>query len=134
MKIRNVNSLLPLGISFLLSLVAYSTVLQSFFLSDDFDLIGRVLTGNFSLTWGLGHGGFWLLLCGLMISLLLGFGKRRAELYAVSGASANRRKVLEHYEPIFLDKIIVVTATCVILTYSLYTMSKKRSRHTEQTL
>jgi len=46
-------------------------------------------------------------------------------LYAVSGGRANLRKVLEHYEPVLLDKMIVVTATCVILTYSLYTMSEK---------
>jgi 4-hydroxybenzoate polyprenyltransferase len=70
----------------------------------------------------------WLLLCGLMLSLFLGFAKRRAELYAVSGNSTNRRKVLAHYQPVLLDKMIVVTATCVILTYSLYTMSEQTIR------
>jgi 4-hydroxybenzoate polyprenyltransferase len=70
----------------------------------------------------------WLLLCGLMLSLFLGFAKRRAELYAVSGGSTNRRKVLAHYQPVLLDKMIVVTATCVILTYSLYTMSEQTIR------
>jgi 4-hydroxybenzoate polyprenyltransferase len=70
----------------------------------------------------------WLLLCGLMLSLFLGFAKRRAELYAVSGGGTNRRKVLAHYQPVLLDKMIVVTATCVILTYSLYTMSEQTIR------
>jgi hypothetical protein len=33
------------------------------------------------------------------------------------------RKVLSVYQPVVLDNMIVVTATCVVLTYSLYTMS-----------
>jgi 4-hydroxybenzoate polyprenyltransferase len=73
----------------------------------------------------------WLLLCGLMIALFLGFAKRRAELYAVAEGSS--RKVLDHYQPVLLDKMIVVTATCVIITYSLYTMSPVtiQAHHTE---
>jgi 4-hydroxybenzoate polyprenyltransferase len=71
----------------------------------------------------------WLLICGFMIALFLGFAKRRAELYALSGETSNHRSVLEHYQPVFLDKMIVVTASCVILTYSLYTMSPETIRN-----
>jgi 4-hydroxybenzoate polyprenyltransferase len=75
----------------------------------------------------------WLLICGFMVALFLGFAKRRAELYALSGETSNHRSVLEHYQPVLLDKMIVVTATCVILTYSLYTMSPVtvQNHHTE---
>jgi 4-hydroxybenzoate polyprenyltransferase len=75
----------------------------------------------------------WLLICGFMVALFLGFAKRRAELYALSGETSNHRSVLEHYQPVLLDKMIVVTATCVILTYSLYTMSPEtvQKHHTE---
>src|SRR5688572_2326601 len=59
MKIRNNYDLPLLGISFLLALVSYSTVLNSFFLSDDFGLIGSVLEGDLSFTWGLEQGGFF---------------------------------------------------------------------------
>lgn len=65
----------------------------------------------------------WLLICGLMIALFLGFTKRRAELYTLKGNGGTHRKVLDSYQPVLLDKMIVVTATCTILTYSLYTMS-----------
>jgi len=65
----------------------------------------------------------WLLLCGLMIALFLGFAKRRAELYNLRDDETAHRKVLNNYQPVLLDKMIVVTATCVILSYSLYTMS-----------
>ncbi len=59
MKSRN-NYALPLLVIFLLiGLISYSTILKSFFLSDDFVLIGRVLEGDLSVTWGLGPGGFF---------------------------------------------------------------------------
>lgn len=59
MRIRNIHKLPLLGISFLLALISYSTILNSFFLSDDFDQIGRVLEGDLSFTWGLEQGGFF---------------------------------------------------------------------------
>jgi hypothetical protein len=59
MKIRNNYDLPLLGIFFLLGLISYSIILNSFFLSDDFVLIGRVLEGDLSVTWGLGQGGFF---------------------------------------------------------------------------
>jgi 4-hydroxybenzoate polyprenyltransferase len=66
----------------------------------------------------------WLLLCGLMVALFLGFAKRRAELgTAVAAPAAGHRKVLEHYTPRMLDSFIAITATSMVLTYSLYTMS-----------
>lgn len=58
-----------------------------------------------------------------MIALFLGFAKRRAELYESNDETAKHRRVLDHYQPVLLDQMIVVTATCVILSYSLYTMS-----------
>jgi len=63
----------------------------------------------------------WLLLCGLMMALFLGFAKRRAELYALTGDGPSHRKVLTFINRT-LDNMIVVTGP-VILTYSLYTMS-----------
>lgn len=43
----------------LLCFAVYSTVLSSYFLSDDFAQIGRVLSGDWSPTWGREHGGFF---------------------------------------------------------------------------
>ena len=66
----------------------------------------------------------WLLLCGLMLTLFLGFVKRRAEL-GVEDASGkdSQRKVLRYYSPALLDALITVTAACIIMSYSLYTLS-----------
>ena len=67
----------------------------------------------------------WLLLCGLMATLFLGFAKRRAEIHALDTADnkGTQRKVLEQYSAALLDKMIGITAAGVIMSYSLYTMS-----------
>ncbi|MBD2859386.1 decaprenyl-phosphate phosphoribosyltransferase [Spongiibacter sp. KMU-158] len=75
----------------------------------------------------------WLLLCGFMLTLFLGFSKRRAELLLVHNLSslnsdqraekALTRKVLDDYSPIMLEQFIGVTAGCTILSYGLYTVS-----------
>lgn len=64
----------------------------------------------------------WLLFCGLWATLFLGFIKRRAELMEMSGQGAEHRKVLGEYSPELLDKLIGITCTGMILSYSLYTM------------
>jgi hypothetical protein len=59
----------------------------------------------------------------LMVALFLGFSKRRAELYTSESDGNSTRRVLQLYQPVLLDKMIVITATSVILTYSLYATS-----------
>jgi 4-hydroxybenzoate polyprenyltransferase len=116
------NVLLILLIYVLIN-VAYSLGLKHVVVLDVF-----VIASGFMLRILAGTAGIdippsqWLLLCGLMIALFLGFSKRRAELYASVGDKTHRR-VLNNYQPVILDKMIVITATCVILTYSLYTMN-----------
>jgi 4-hydroxybenzoate polyprenyltransferase len=63
----------------------------------------------------------WLLMCGLMLTLLLGFGKRRAELVAVTAESG--RVVLAEYSPALLDRLITVCVSGTLISYSLYTIS-----------
>src|SRR5689334_22442927 len=48
-----------LGLFLLAALVAFSINLNSYFLSDDFVQIGKVLHGDFSVSWGQEHGGFF---------------------------------------------------------------------------
>lgn len=94
----------------------------------------------------------WLLLCGLMVTLFLGFAKRRAEIgeapagpapgadatSAISGENASgasagdvaggtagqaiARPALEHYTPALLDLLIGVSAAGLLVCYGLYTI------------
>lgn len=71
----------------------------------------------------------WLLLCGFMITLFLGFAKRRAELTALTKTDLeNTRQVLRDYSKGFLDAILSICVTCVIIGFSLYTMSETTIR------
>ena len=48
-----------LGLFLLTGFVAFSTILNSYFLSDDFAQIGKVLSGDRSVVWGQTQGGFF---------------------------------------------------------------------------
>lgn len=47
------------GLFLLAALLAFAINLNSYFLSDDFVQIGKVLHGDFSVAWGQSHGGFF---------------------------------------------------------------------------
>lgn len=67
----------------------------------------------------------WLILCTILLSLFLGFSKRRHELILLESTAMNHRKVLEHYSPYFLDQMISVVTASTLICYALYTMSKE---------
>lgn len=108
--------------------IAYSWKLKHIVILDVFVIsIGfmlRILVGTIGLAIAPSS---WLLLCGMMVTLFLGFAKRRAELLMLEGVSIQNdnltRKVLADYSPALLDQLITATATSTILTYGLYTVS-----------
>jgi len=65
----------------------------------------------------------WLLACGFLLTLFLGFAKRRAELARLAEDAAQHRAVLDAYTTGFLDKAILVCAAGMVVTYALYTVS-----------
>jgi len=64
----------------------------------------------------------WLILCTILLSLFLGFSKRRHELILLEDNATSHRKVLEHYSPYFLDQMIAVVTASTLICYALYTM------------
>jgi 4-hydroxybenzoate polyprenyltransferase len=104
--------------------LAYSLKLKNIVILDVFCISAGFMLRILSGTVGLGiPPSKWLLLCGMMITLFLGFAKRRAEILALTHHKEEHRQVLRHYGPIFLDELIGICATGVIISYSLYTMS-----------
>ncbi len=108
--------------------LAYSFSLKHIPILDVFTIASGFMLRLFSGTAGLDLGfSYWLVLCGMMITLFLGFSKRRAELLLLTQAEQSdaqlTRRVLEHYQPDQLDQYIGITAAGTILSYSLYTMS-----------
>ena len=93
-------------------------ILDVFIIAAGFML--RILAGTVGIGIAPTH---WLLLCGLMLTLFLGFAKRRAELNALLEDSAGHRRVLEHYTETMLDQFIGVAATGTVVSYALYTVN-----------
>jgi 4-hydroxybenzoate polyprenyltransferase len=114
--------------------LAYSFKLKHVVLLDVFIIAAGFLLRILAGTAGVGiPPSRWLVLCSLMLTLFLGFAKRRAEIMTLHKGGTEHRRVLAHYSPILLDKMITVTAACVLMSYGLYAMSPEtiRIHHTE---
>jgi len=118
------NTVLAIIVGYALLNVGYSLGLKHVVLLDVFIISAgfmlRILAGTLGVGIAPSH---WLLLCGLMLTLFLGFAKRRAELNALAGRGGSHRKVLDDYDPVLLDKLIGICAAGAIVSYSLYTVS-----------
>jgi len=94
-------------------------VLDVFLIAAGFML--RLLAG----TWGIGiEPSRWLLACGFLLTLFLGFAKRRAELQRLAEDAAQHRPVLEAYSAAFLDKAVLACVVGMVVTYALYTVAE----------
>lgn len=120
---------LVLQLAYVVINVAYSAglkhvpILDVFMIAAGFML--RILVG----TVGVGIApSKWLLLCGLMATLFLGFAKRYAELAVVEAAGKGGRRVLIEYDRNLLDSLIGITATATVISYGLYTVSPETVR------
>ena len=114
--------LVPVLVGYLVLNLAYSLSLKRIVIVDVFALAIGFLLRLLAGTVGVGIAPSpWLLMCGLMLTLLLGFGKRRAEAAAVDPAAG--RAVLAEYSPALLDRLIVVCTSGTLIAYSLYTIS-----------
>jgi 4-hydroxybenzoate polyprenyltransferase len=65
----------------------------------------------------------WLLACGFLLTLFLGFAKRRAEIARLADGAGQHRAVLEDYSIGFLDKAIMLCAAGMIAAYAWYTLA-----------
>ncbi len=64
----------------------------------------------------------WLFTCMALLALLIGFGKRRAELVELDGR-ATTRAILSEYTVPLLDQIIAIVTGALIVAYTFYTFS-----------
>lgn len=107
--------LLNLGYSFGLKRIAFVDVGC---LSLGFLL--RVLAGSFAIPV---RPSKWLLGCTLVLSALLGFGKRAHELRVSGGGGATTREVLSRYDLSTLQRLMIVLGVLTSVVYLAYTRS-----------
>jgi 4-hydroxybenzoate polyprenyltransferase len=65
----------------------------------------------------------WLIACGFLLTLFLGFGKRRAEIRRLDEEAGQHRPVLDAYSVVFLDRAITFCAAGMTIAYAAYTLS-----------
>lgn len=119
----SINGLILIALYFILN-AAYTLSLKKIVIIDVFCIAAGFMLRILAGTIGVGiPPSSWLLLCGLFMTLFLGFAKRRAEMMQIEDSSIDVRQVLTHYSKEFLDQLIGISATGVIITYTLYTMS-----------
>ena len=82
----------------------------------------RILAGSVAISVEPSH---WLVLCTIMISMFLGFTKRRSELVGLSDSQGNSRLVLKDYSVSFLDQAIAMVTAATIICYALYTVDAR---------
>lgn len=87
--------------------------------------IMRLLTGAAAV--GV-HSSVWLLTCGGLLSLYLGFAKRRHELAVLGTDAASHRGVLAHYSAPLLDQISSILLAVTIVAYLMYTLNSEAAR------
>ena len=70
----------------------------------------------------------WLLLCGGLLALYLGFAKRRNELVMLGAGSADHREVLRKYGSDFLDQMSGVLLSVTVVSYIMYTLTSETAQ------
>lgn len=105
-------------------MVAYTYRLKNIVLVDAFTIgagfVLRAVAGAAALQVPVSA---WLMLCTMLLALFLAFGKRRSEILRLREAASTHREVLAGYNVAVLDAYLVITATCAILGYSIYSVS-----------
>jgi len=78
----------------------------------------------------------WLLICTMLLALFLGFSKRRYELVNLTKDATLHRRVLEEYDPLFLDMMIGIVTSVTVVAYLFYTISNETVQrfHTDKLL
>ncbi len=114
---------LAVGVTYLLMNVLYSGWLKKVVIIDVMIVASgfllRAIGGGLAVGVAISQ---WLVLCTGLISLFLGFVKRRQEIVALDG-NTEQRPTLAHYSVPFLDQMISIVTASTVLAYCLYAFS-----------
>ncbi|MHC1684797.1 MAG: decaprenyl-phosphate phosphoribosyltransferase [Clostridiaceae bacterium] len=80
----------------------------------------RVLAGGVVLNISVSP---WLVICTGLVTLYLGFGKRKNELIVLEDNAINHREILSRYTLEYINKILLMLLSLTNMTYILYTIN-----------
>ena len=115
--------------SYLVLNVLYGTWLKNVVIVDVFAIAAfflmRLVAGAIAVKV---QPSIWLLLCGGLLALYLGFAKRRHELVLLGQGSKSHRAVLANYSTPFLDQLSVVLLSVTVVSYIMYTLESETAQ------
>ena len=125
--------LVSILLTYIVMNIAYSLCLKHIVLLDVFVISMGFMLRLLAGTWGIGIApSEWLLLCGMLLTLFLGFCKRTSELLQSAMAddtfAEKSRRVLTEYNTAMLEQFTSITAACAIISFGLYTVSDQTIR------
>jgi 4-hydroxybenzoate polyprenyltransferase len=117
----------PLGLvaaAYFIVQIAYTFALKHMVLLDVFTIAAgfvlRAVAGAVVIEVAISP---WLYLCTVLLSLFLGFSKRRHELILLNDQATNHRQILREYTPELLEEMLSVVTSTTVMAYSLYTFT-----------
>ena len=115
-------------LSYLLVSISYSVLLKNFPVIDIFCIasgfIFRLLAGGEVFNIMISE---WLFMTVFLLALFLSTGKRYSEKHSLGGIAALHRKSLSAYPNGFLDGVLFMAGSAVLVTYSMYVITRHSS-------
>ncbi len=107
--------------------IAYSLLLKRIIIVDVIIIatgfLLRVLAGTIGIGIPPSH---WILICTFMLTLFLGFSKRRSELRYIGKTLVGPVKTLQGYSKNLLDSLLILTAAAAIISYGFYAFHQNK--------
>ena len=104
----------------------YSRILKNLVIIDVFCLGGffliRIIAGSVIVGGGLSH---WIIIMTVLLAIFLGFNKRRYEIELLKRKAIQHRYVLTKYNRYFIDQMIAVITSSIVIAYMLYTVDAR---------
>jgi len=107
--------------NFIYSMILKNAVIIDIFCISFFFLL-RIIAGSLAAGVELSH---WIIMMSVLLALFLGFNKRRQELKLLERKAIYHRSVLTKYNLYFIDQMIAVITSSIVITYMLYTVDAR---------
>src|SRR5215212_10081525 len=112
------------GLAYLLLQALYTPVLKHVAVLDVMSISGGFVIRALAGVEAVGaHISPWLVVCTGLLTLFLGFSKRRYELYVLGEGAESHRKNLRDYSVEMLDQMMMIMVAATIIAYIMYTFT-----------
>ena len=71
---------------------------------------------------------YWIIIMTTLLALFVGFTKRKKELELLNFEVAQHRSVLNKYSPYFIDQMVMIITSSIVISYILYTVDARTIR------